>query len=698
MTTRTNNAFGQPVGTVATAAATGDTGGVSGDYFNTITTNGGSTVKFDADSPHGGRSFALDLTSASTTFVAWSGLSFAQTTTRFYIKFETLNGSAIRFWESLDTAGASMMRLLVSAAGKFIVQTNGGNSTPHTWNTSVVANQWYRVELVQTKGTTGAVVSVDFYLGDSIIPIETGYSNTGQNLASANNLGQQRFGSGAGTYTSNDRIWIADVDTKDTDQFYFGPAAGLGSIPASVRVTGTVATANASSVNVTNPAGAVVGDLLVLAISDSQTGTGTTPTGWTSIGSFTVGSTSPLTLSVYAKACVAGDAGSTVTYASTSTGKKVAWVTAIQNADLSGGLSDAIGVFYSDTTSNNTRALPSVTSVVSNTLALAFVADRAAGTAPNDIKASTTAAFPGSWTLSNSGVTGTVANAGDVSLFAITASLTTPGVSPSGNVVLQYTNVRYNSIVFTVKSKAAAPIYPQIGAWIDGAWVTCDILGLGNGTSLDSVTIASTDVFATPDFLADFNDGTIPSFFSTVSNATVDDAYGYEGKGCRLTPNPSPGFATLTMPSSKFPAGVTWASFQIHFRLASLPSNSEQYMNLFEIGNDLSDAPKGQFTCYFNARSLWVDFNLEDAVPINLTPAVGVWHTIEARVSFATNSYSALVRVDGGATQLVSSGANKTPAHVAALWIHYPTVNVDYTVDLDLIKMAVRTSDPGWMA
>jgi len=121
-------------------------------------------------------------------------------------------------------------------------------------------------------------------------------------------------------------------------------------------------------------------------------------------------------------------------------------------------------------------------------------------------------------------------------------------------------------------------------------------------------------------------------------------------------------------------------------------------MNLFEIGTTSTARTKSQFTVYFRDNRLVCDFNYTERMDIGPVPTVGVWHLIQAVVDYGATTYTAQVAYDGRVVGTLTSANNKQPETVADLWIHYPSVAVDYTMDVDDIKMSTADTLPSFFA
>lgn len=181
--------------------------------------------------------------------------------------------------------------------------------------------------------------------------------------------------------------------------------------------------------------------------------------------------------------------------------------------------------------------------------------------------------------------------------------------------------------------------------------------------------------------------------------ATISPAFSQGGRyGCRLEPLPSNHErAALAIDGTGFAQDKPWAAVSISFRLVTLPKPSDAYMNLFEIGNTATAYPKSQFTVYFKHDTVVCDFNASESMQITTMPVVGAWHRFDVVVGYGASTYTARVRFDGGAVKELVSKDNKTAQSVRSLWIHYPTVPVDYTMDVDDVRMVTSSTRPDFL-
>jgi hypothetical protein len=130
---------------------------------------------------------------------------------------------------------------------------------------------------------------------------------------------------------------------------------------------------NATSAKVTVPASVQAGDSLVLVMtSNSSTVTYGDPAGWTLVDSAT---TTGITTRVYAKAAVAGDAGSAVTVTASAINKMDLRLAAYANA--AGVSAHAVAV---DTAAAASHTTPTVTVTGSDSWVLSYWADKSSST------------------------------------------------------------------------------------------------------------------------------------------------------------------------------------------------------------------------------------------------------------------------------------------------------------------------------
>jgi hypothetical protein len=196
----------------------------------------------------------------------------------------------------------------------------------------------------------------------------------------------------------------------------------------------------------------------------------------------------------------------------------------------------------------------------------------------------------------------------------------------------------------------------------------------------------------------DFENDSLGAPITTHKGARLGSAYAHTGNyGCRLHPTTATNnFACLMVDRSGFALNKPYATYAMYFRLVTLPKPTDNYMNLFEIGNTSSADTKSQFTVFFRNNRLVCDFNYRETMDIGPVPTDGGWHLIQAIVYFGSTTYTAHVSFDGAAATTLTSADNKTAESVRILWIHYPRAVVDYTMDVDDILMSTSDTPPAF--
>lgn len=234
MTLLTNGFEGiAPSGTTIT---TGNSGGVSGTAFDTVTIGTGCAVTSDtAHAAHGilSGNFSSTGTSASA-FVAWT-TSMGTTTQiwfRGYYYFTANTGANFTLWRVLNgaTLGAGV-NLLTSGSLRF-VDTN--SATIFSTTATIPLNQWWRIEgFVVASATVGQVELKLFKSPDATTPDETDTSAATQNTGTQFTV--YRWGIAANSINIGP-FWVDDMGLSNTG--YIGPSPPLPTAP--VRVLSTI--------------------------------------------------------------------------------------------------------------------------------------------------------------------------------------------------------------------------------------------------------------------------------------------------------------------------------------------------------------------------------------------------------------------------------------------------------------------------
>lgn len=172
-----NSFEGGSDGTTQTQGSGGNTGGGSGDYFDTVTIGASAVSRFAAAAQmHDTLGWEIvQPASAVATFNEWSaqlGTVSGQIWGRVYVRLASGTFSTtftlIRPRNGATTCGG----ILLTSAAKVRVQDNLAAFTNST--TSLSVNTWYRIEWTFTLAAgAGNTVEARIYLGDSLSALET---------------------------------------------------------------------------------------------------------------------------------------------------------------------------------------------------------------------------------------------------------------------------------------------------------------------------------------------------------------------------------------------------------------------------------------------------------------------------------------------------------------------------------------------
>lgn len=249
MTTLSNTFEGGTNGATITPA---NSGGASGNAFDSVVIGTGGTCIYDNTHIHSGtleNEQTLGVT-AGQVYLAWT-TSLASPTelfSRMYL-YITANPAATSA-KILYLTGAATCLLALTATGK-VVLLNAASATVATSTNSITLNAWNRLEFHCLQNATTGTIQARLFLGssvDSATPTESldgGATNTGSSAYSAIRLGQANNASSV-TY------WIGDAAISTTA--WVGPALNTYLVPVSASSTSaaTVAKNTGKNVSVTS--------------------------------------------------------------------------------------------------------------------------------------------------------------------------------------------------------------------------------------------------------------------------------------------------------------------------------------------------------------------------------------------------------------------------------------------------------------
>lgn len=251
MALKQNSAEGGSNGTTVTTA---NSGGASGTPFDLVSIGSGGSIAYSTtEAMHGTCSICVANAAGVLTYFGFSGYSATQLVTRFYVRFDTLPGAngPVRLCD-IRTGSTSVTRVVVDTGNHLVLQTNNGGTTLKVFSPLSVGT-WYRIEVATTNGTSAGTISMDYYLGDSTTPVETGYATTSANTGTTANLTQVYYGSAAGPAAAL-TLYLDDIAVQDGTLTYLGPALVPPVAALSASVLLRAVTVNGSASSATSPA------------------------------------------------------------------------------------------------------------------------------------------------------------------------------------------------------------------------------------------------------------------------------------------------------------------------------------------------------------------------------------------------------------------------------------------------------------
>jgi hypothetical protein len=219
-------------GTDTTTITTGNSGGASGDAFNTVTIGASATLTFSAThAAHGGLGMQIvQPVTAVSTFVDWTavGGGTADTFFRIYV-YRTANGSAKGYiMAARTTTGTATAYLAIGTTGLVECQNPAGGVLA-LGSVPIGLNQWVRIEWrVKSSTTVGEVEWRLYNTADSTTITET-QSATGAVLGATTD--QIRWGTPSTPQPASDTSWYDDLAVSTAG--WIGPAGQAG--PPSVN-------------------------------------------------------------------------------------------------------------------------------------------------------------------------------------------------------------------------------------------------------------------------------------------------------------------------------------------------------------------------------------------------------------------------------------------------------------------------------
>lgn len=258
---------GFEAGTAGTLSTSNPPTSGTNSAFNAgpIVAGTGSGVLLSGDGANGTKCMQLTQTTtvSSSAYMMWNGLS--DTTFSFAASFKVpvaQTSGRQTLLRAYDNTNVRFLSVIVTEANRLLVQVTNSDTTLYYAPTVLTAGSWYRVEGQFGVGTS-VNATVNYYLGDSTTPVETGYTSTTATTSPAGSSIQDfRAGRISSTTTFEGRLDSIHYRSGLTPIGPWGVAAADGlvtAVPATVSFNAPVpAIIGESSVSGGGPAGVTI--------------------------------------------------------------------------------------------------------------------------------------------------------------------------------------------------------------------------------------------------------------------------------------------------------------------------------------------------------------------------------------------------------------------------------------------------------
>lgn len=222
MTTKTNNAQGGSDNVTVVPGSGGNSGGLSGNYWDVISNPGVGDLKFSAAAAvHGGMGYRFTNASGSQSIARFSGFASKLGVVRFYLKsVSPIPGSGEPIMQVCTATDGNIMELYIDQNSKYtIINAVYGGFT--TLTNGYQAGD--RIEISWNIGTStsNGAWTMKLFRGDSTTAVET-KSSTTENLGTVN-WGYVQWGQiSASAWTAT--LDMDDFAVADGTNTMFGPA------------------------------------------------------------------------------------------------------------------------------------------------------------------------------------------------------------------------------------------------------------------------------------------------------------------------------------------------------------------------------------------------------------------------------------------------------------------------------------------
>lgn len=253
-----------------TTVTSGNSGGSSGNAFDSVSVGTGATVVYDnAQAALGSFSCRMGTTGTSSlAYVSWTLASVTTDYSRGYLRLTSLPSAAAQPVLRYLSGGSQSFRVNVKSAGTIEVR-DAGNSVVGTTTAAISAGQFWRMEIRTVLSATVGQVELRYFASpNGTTPTET-LNLSGLTLTA--NATEIRWGVGAALANAVS-AWFDNVATEGST--WLGPATGSGTADQpttlSTSVVGTRTVLGATN-RPTNFAGSAAGSRTVLGTASRAT-------------------------------------------------------------------------------------------------------------------------------------------------------------------------------------------------------------------------------------------------------------------------------------------------------------------------------------------------------------------------------------------------------------------------------------------
>jgi hypothetical protein len=235
VTARVNSAEG---GTNAATVTTANSGGTSGDAWDSVNIPSGSTVTFATAAAYkGSRGYRITsgTNSGHGADLQWSLAGWTMVRQRFYVRFSAFPTSETQL-TYVSSSGSSRLltRVSVTTSGRFKVLDASFNGV-WTATSSLSLNTWYRVELIVVPGTTATNGTIRFAYAAADGAAAESFASTTANTGTGGSLGRFYVGKLGGTWNAN--LDLDDLAADDQSSTTFLGASAASGTPVVVDPT-----------------------------------------------------------------------------------------------------------------------------------------------------------------------------------------------------------------------------------------------------------------------------------------------------------------------------------------------------------------------------------------------------------------------------------------------------------------------------